>query len=140
MASVATQLPTLIRVMMSVWKPKVKMDRISGGIKQATTVHMIFSTDSPLFIWGEMDTVHKEGSVAETEVSFTCSSMALLLTSRSISWPSSWPGGRTAQGVFWQDTQRSSIHTQNTRTRRIVKYPQHAPLQRKFLSHWEKDP
>jgi hypothetical protein len=63
MASVATQLPTLIRVMMSVWNPNTKMDSISGGIKQATTVHMIFSTEPLLFTWGDMETVQIEGSV-----------------------------------------------------------------------------
>jgi hypothetical protein len=46
---VATQLITLIRVMMRVCRPKIKTDKMSGGSRQATTVHMIFSTDSLLF-------------------------------------------------------------------------------------------
>ena len=78
MAYVATQLPTLTRVMMRVWKPKMKMDSISGGIRQATTVHMIFSTDSLLFTWGDMETVQKEDSLSGPGISFTCSSMTFL--------------------------------------------------------------
>jgi hypothetical protein len=78
MASVAIQLATLTSVMMSVWKPKMKMDSISGGIRQTTTVLMIFSTDSLLFTWGDMETVQKEDSVSGPGISFTCSSMSFL--------------------------------------------------------------
>jgi hypothetical protein len=78
-ASTATQLTTLISVIMSVWRPKIKIDRISGGRRQATTVHMIFSTDSPLFIWGDTETVSNESPFTGEALMFSSFSMALPL-------------------------------------------------------------
>jgi hypothetical protein len=55
-ASVAAQLATLTRVIKSVWIPKTNTDRIRGGRRQTTTVHIILSTDTPLLMCGETDT------------------------------------------------------------------------------------
>ena len=57
MASVKTQLITLISVIMRTLIPKIKVERIRGGTRQATTVHIIFSTVTGLFTWGDMETV-----------------------------------------------------------------------------------
>jgi hypothetical protein len=70
---------TLINVMMRVWMPKIKMDKMSGGRRHATTVHMIFSTDSPLLIWGDTETHNNEGVVPEDLLAFSSFSMIRLL-------------------------------------------------------------
>jgi hypothetical protein len=65
--------------MISVCRPKINTDRMRGGIKVATTVHMIFSTDSLFFTCGETETVHNTDSDTGRAPSLTCSSIALLL-------------------------------------------------------------
>ena len=39
--------------------PKTNTDKINGGTRQATTVHIIFSTDSLLFKCGDTETFHR---------------------------------------------------------------------------------
>ncbi len=56
----------------------MKTDRISGGIKQAATVHIIFSTDSLLLIWGEIETSHTSAAVSADEF-VVCLMMIFLL-------------------------------------------------------------
>jgi hypothetical protein len=51
-------------------------------MRQATTVHMIFSTDSWDLMWGERETVHSLESVAEIVVSLASFSMAVLLSAQ----------------------------------------------------------
>jgi len=55
-ASAATQLATLTKVIRRVWIPKMNTERINGGMRDADTVHIILSTETPLLICGETDT------------------------------------------------------------------------------------
>jgi hypothetical protein len=79
MASAATQLKTLISVIIIVWKPNINTDSIRGGQRHATTVHIIFSTDSPLLTWGDTETDKRGDSCSAGMLSSNLFSMAELL-------------------------------------------------------------
>ena len=75
--STATQLITETAVMIRVWTPKIKTDRNSGGIRQATTVHMILATVSLLFTWGDTETI--QSRCGNDWLSGACMSLTILL-------------------------------------------------------------
>jgi len=78
--SVPTQLATLIKVMINVWKPKIKTESMRGGNRQATTVHMILSTVSVFLKWGETETKSLPAPpAASTVVACDCAALIMLL-------------------------------------------------------------
>ena len=77
-ASTTTQLMTHAAVITRVCIPKMNTERTSGGIKQAATVHIIFSTDSLLFICGDIEPSPTSAAVS-ADISVVCLMMVFLL-------------------------------------------------------------
>ncbi len=78
--STAMQLSIDTAVISSTWIPKTNTDNTSGGTRQATTVHMILSTDSELRTCGETETFHVAAAIGAW-FSLTFGSMTKLLAS-----------------------------------------------------------